>query len=317
MRRSSLLRRAGKVRRAVPNDVQDAAPGAITGNGLALVMTFGLPALQLVADQGPVVAVDGPNVNLDGVLEAVGRALDDDRDGRVLVLYPAWSAEPALTLLRTVCSAVETDRVVTYGTSLPPLAGGVLGALASAVAPHLAGFGELVASLPVIERQLVVAARLGKVTGLHHPAPTFGQHLLSLWPPTAFVVTVAPTPSVRRLGSHSGVRLPLTRGAWPWAVAVSARAHDHGWLQKVLASFPMPPTVTTTEPTALGPTWWGTEKVVEVVVHPASAHGLAELVRSSLESPDACVWCGEIVVSERCPLCGMKRAIASAVRAEP
>ena len=142
----------------------------------------------------------------------------------------------------------------------------------------------LASLLPELEGELHVFTWLGSVSGLSAPAPTFGQHLASLGPNSAFGVSSLPEPSVHKLTSgEPGV--PLPEIGRPSRMVVAPRNGDTAWardtVNRALGGLP----VAEVEPTPNGPWWWGTSKVVESVVFPVDAerarrrpHGRARAV---------------------------------------
>jgi hypothetical protein len=100
--------------------------------------------------------------------------------------------------------ALNTGRLVSYGTKLPPLAGSALVSLASAVSPYIKAPGVLVAALPELERELLILAWLSSVTGLDYPSPSFAQHVASL----------SPTFQVGEHPAFGGVNPVHTEGSW-------------------------------------------------------------------------------------------------------
>jgi hypothetical protein len=199
-------------------------------------------------------------------------------------------------------SMLDTDRVAVHETALPPLAGAVLCSLASSLAPHMPSAGVLVSLLPELEAELHVFTWLGSVSGLSAPAPSFGQHLASLGPNSAFGVSSWPEPSVHKLSSgEPGVPLPEIER--PSRMVVAPRNGDTAWardtVNRALGGLP----VAEVEATPNGPSWWGTSKVVESVVFPVDIPELAADLLAEQEQW-VCRWCRELIARSPCPLCG-------------
>lgn len=153
---------------------------------------------------------------VDTVRSAIGQS------GHVIAIYPDYAAEPSLARLETVRTALNTRRLATYGTKLPPLAGAALTSLAAAVTPYIKAPGVLFAALPALEEELVVLAWLGGVSKLDRPSPSLTQHLASMWPTSAFGVSFWPEPSVKTLRKKDRtVSLPTTFR--PMMLATAAR----------------------------------------------------------------------------------------------
>lgn len=128
--------------------------------------------------------------------------------GSVLIVCPTWADALTLRRLRVARAAVEHGRVGVVLTSLPPLATRVLLSQAHELLTHgVAGWAHTV--LGALERQYVAFAALPSIRGLRHPAPSFGQHVVSMAPGTGFVAMTHPTPEVRRIRSGGALDLPL------------------------------------------------------------------------------------------------------------
>ena len=218
-------------------------------------------------------------------------------------------------------SMLDTDRVAVHETALPPLAGAVLCSLASSLAPHVPSAGVLASLLPELEAELHVFTWLGSVSGLSAPAPSFGQHLASLGPNSAFGVSslaraVRPQAQLRRARrAAAGDRAPVADGR-----RAAQRRHRVGarHRQPARSAACRSPR---SRPTPNGPSWWGTSKVVESVVFPVDVPELAADLLAELE-PWVCRWCRELIARSPCPLCGhrgrpvrRRRAAASISRA--
>jgi hypothetical protein len=248
--------------------------------------------------------------DLERLSDLVAEDLAEER--AVVAIYPTWWAEPSLRRLETIRSVFDSARIVLYGSSLPPLAGGVLCALAAAVAPSISAPGLFLAGLPVLERQVLPVARMTRIGDLAHPAPTVWQHLASWWPGTAFGVSWWPRPSVRRLRradpavplpppvAWSGV--PLSR----LAVANASEATTP-WVRDLVAAPLDVVDVVGCEPPPLGPRFWGSSGVLEAAAYPTDVATLTSWVVGG-QSPSRCRWCGERVVSPECPFCRIDRA---------
>ena len=222
--------------------------------------------------------------------------------GTVIAVLPQWFPPEGALRLAMARSMLDTDRVAVHETALPPLAAAVLCSLASSLAPHVPSAGVLASLLPELEAELHVFTWLGSVSGLSAPAPSFGQHLASLGPSSAFGVSSWPEPSVHKLSAgEPGV--PLPEIARPSRMVVAPRNGDAAWakdtVNRALGGLP----VAEVEATPNGPSWWGTSKVVESVVFPVDAADLAEDLLAELE-PWVCRWCRELIARSPCPLCG-------------
>ena len=82
-----------------------------------------------------------------------------------------------------------------------------------------------------------------------------------------------------------------------------------GWVREVLAPALGAPALVEVEPTAAGPTWWGTRRLVEVVGYPADIPSLAGRAALGVEGA-LCWWCDETVANDPCPFCGLDARLA-------
>jgi hypothetical protein len=266
------------------------------------ILAFGLKPERFVGGEGRIDAVLEPPAATaaDVLVQALASGIE--AGGHVIVVLPQWFPPEGALRLAMARSMLDTDRVAVHETALPPLAGAVLCSLASALAPHVPSAGVLASLLPEVEAELHVFTWLGSVSGLSAPAPTFGQHLASLGPNSAFGVSSWPEPSVHKLSAgEPGV--PLPEIARPSRMVVAPRAGDAAWarvtVNRALGGLP----VAEVEPTPNGPSWWGTGKVVESVVFPVDVAQLAAELLAEIE-PWLCRWCRELIAGSPCPLCG-------------
>jgi len=267
-----------------------------------VILAFGLKPERFVGGEGRIDAViEPPSAEDAGVLvEALRSGID--AGGHVIAVLPRWFPPEGAMRLAIARSLLDTDRVAVHETALPPLAGAVLCSLASTMAPHVPSAGVLASLMPELEAELHVFTWLGSVSGLSAPAPSFGQHLASLGPGSAFGVSSWPEPSVHRLSSgEPGV--PLPEIARPSRMVLAPRAGDAAWaretVNRALGGLP----VAAVEPTPNGPSWWGTAKLVESVVFPVDVGALTAELVAGLE-PWLCRWCRELIARSPCPLCG-------------
>jgi hypothetical protein len=279
----------------------DAAAQSGKETPAAVVLVFGLRPERLLDTEGRIDAfLEPPGQEQVGVLvEAVRSGLQEA--GSVIAILPEWIGPDAIARVAMVRSMLDTHRVALHGTALPPLAATALASLASACAPHAPSTGVLASLLPELEAELHVFTWLASVTGLSRPAPSFGQHLTSLAPGSAFAVTSWPEPAVHRLRGDGGVPVPeLTR---PARLALAPRSDRDGWVLDSVNRALGGLEVRRVEPTPGGPSYWGTAKLVEAVAYPLDAHALVGELVARLD-PWTCRWCRELVGRSPCPLCG-------------
>ncbi len=248
---------------------------------------------------------------LAGLTDEIARGVADR--GRVLVVYPRRGPlEDTLRRLQTARAAVDPAAVAAHGSDLPPLAGAVLSALASALAFEVPSAGVLVSAFPRLEKELLVIARLGSLRGLEHPVPSIWQHLVSMMPGAHFGVSFWPQPSVRRLTRRDPV-VPLPTLHNPKAaVAISGADGDVSWAEEVVTPALGPLPVNRVGVTPLGRSWWGTDKVIEAVIYPVDVPHIARTVTRDLVLLP-CRSCGAAVGSRSCPFCGLELTSAQAV----
>lgn len=284
------------------------------------ILSIGYMAGEFLPDQPPVPSF--PDTLTRDDLERLVDVVDDLDEWTVIAVYPAWHANPTLRRLQTIRAALDSTQVLLYESSLPPLAGSVLCALAAAVAPHVDSPGVLMGGLPLLERQLLPIARLRSVARLHHPAPSIGQHMASWWPASAFGVSWWPEPNIRTLRRRDqSISLPPSGG---WAnlpldrLAVAGPQAGMGaWIEDAVASALGVDEVLEVSPEPLvGRYWgvsryWGVNSVLEAVAYPSNVGGLVSGV-GYRQRAEHCRWCGELVVSTDCPFCGVDRALTSA-----
>jgi hypothetical protein len=280
-----------------------------------VILAFGLKPERFVGGEGRIDAVlEPPAADEDVLVQALSSGIESG--GHVIAVLPRWFPPEGALRLAMARSMLDTDRVAVHETALPPLAGAVLCSLASSLAPHVPSAGVLASLLPELEAELHVFTWLGSVSGLSAPAPTFGQHLASLGPSSAFGVSSWPEPSVHKL-SAGAPGVPLPEIVRPSRMVVAPRAGDAAWaketVNQALGGLP----VAEVEPTPNGPSWWGTSKVVESVVFPIDAAELAEDLLAELE-PWLCRWCRELIARSPCPLCGHRgRPVRRRAPAQP
>jgi hypothetical protein len=280
----------------------EAADQSGSRTGHAVLLVFGLRPERLLDTEGRIDAfLEPPGQEQVAILvEAVRSGLQ--AGGSVIAITPEWIGREAIARVAMVRSMLDTHRLALYETALPPLAATVLASLGSACAPHAPSTGVLASLLPELEAELHVFTWLASVTGLSTPAPSFGQHLASLTPGSAFAVSSWPEPAVHRLrGDGSGVPVPqLTR---PSRLVVAPRVERADWVLDTINPALGGLEVRRVEPTPGGPDWWGTAKLVEAVAYPLDVRALVGELVARLD-PWTCRWCRELVARSPCPLCG-------------
>lgn len=268
-----------------------------------VVLVFGLRPERLLDSEGRIDAfLEPPGPEQVGVLvEALASGLQ--AGGHVIAIVPDRFGAEAAGRLDMARSMLDTHRVAVHETALPPLAATVLASLTSGCGPFAPSAGVLASMLPELEAELHVVTWLGSVTGLSTPAPSFGQHLASLAPGSAFAVSSHPEPAVHRLGGGAGV--PLPRIAHPSRLVVAPRNGDLDWITGTVGPALGGLQTRFVEPTPGGQAWWGTGKLVEAVVYPVDVERLTLELSEALD-PWVCRWCRELIARSPCPLCGQR-----------
>lgn len=267
-----------------------------------VIVAFGLKPERLVGAENRIDAVpEPPSAEQTSLLVDALRA-GIQAGGAVIAIVPEWFAPDGLRRLEMARTLIDTGRVAIHVTQLPPLAATALASVASSLGPRLPSAGLLASALTGLEAQLHAITWLGSVTGLKHPAPSLGQHVASLTPGSAFGVSSFPEPAVHKL--HQGqTSVPLPRVIRPSRLLLAPRNGDEQWIAGLVNAELGGLPILKVEPTPGGPAYWGTGKLVEAVVCPADADGLARELMQSAEAW-ACRWCGELIARSPCPLCG-------------
>jgi hypothetical protein len=268
----------------------------------AVVLVFGLRPERLLDSEGRIDAFLEPpgQEQVNVLVEAVKSGLDEG--GSVIAIAPEWIGAEPISRIAMVRSMLDTHRLAVYETALPPLAATVLASLASAAAPYAPSAGVLASLLPELEAELHVFTWLASVTGLSTPQPTFGQHVASLTPGSAFAVSSWPEPAVHRL-KNDGTAVPVPELSRPSRLVVAPRADHVDWITNTINPALGNLEIRRVEPTPRGPDWWGTGKLVEAVAYPLDVQALVGHLVAVLD-PWTCRWCRELVARSPCPLCG-------------
>lgn len=285
---------------ATANDGSAASAASTAPRDEVAVLAFGYEPAPLFADPGWVTTVpDAADAGLPDLVLALRAALAGAR--RVVVIHADWLADDALARMQTARAALDTRRVALVSSDLPPLAGGVLCAVAGAIAPRLIHAGRLVGAIPSIAAELVVAAWLRRVSGLKRPQPSMLQHAASAVSRRGFYVQVQPLPFVKQLDPSKPVA-PVVPSR-QMELVVADREGDPGWVSDVLSPAMGDLPLLEVDPSAEGPAWWGTARLTEVVAVPADLEALAVRVTADLRLRE-CGWCATRVTSSPCAFCG-------------
>lgn len=268
----------------------------------AAVFTVGYAGIELLGGTAPCHAYPDKldRDDLSHLIEQVAEQVGPHDSA--IVIYPQWSAEPTLRRLQTVRTARADTALAGHGCALPPLAGAVLASYAAALAAEGVTGGALLAGIGRIEAQLLRVTWLSRVSGLVDPSPSVWQHLLSLWPTTAFAVVNQPFPLVKRL-TNDDRALDLPRQRERVGVVVADHDGDAGWVEEEVVPALDGPPVQEVAASALAANFWGCRRITEVVTYPLEPAALrAELEAAEVVRP--CDWCRQDVAGPSCVFCG-------------
>jgi hypothetical protein len=249
-------------------------------------------------------------------LTEVGELLE--RQGHLVVLYPATTPRPQVQRLHAVRAMLESDRIALLPSALPPLgtavlvrqlrqlsvcdfSPGVLGASARLLA-HYIYAGALLASATRLER-LPVALPAPAPNGARPPA---GQ----------CAVLAGPTPQLVRADGDVALAGPQFSTALTYAPGNLGsewvtRRLARQWQVQAIHPVPMP---------AASTDWWASPKIVEFAAAIPDVSLLYQMVSSVRQ--EACHWCGLTLIGDRCAFCSAPvaqpvrrpRAIAASAR---
>lgn len=267
--------------------------------GATSVVSVGFRADEFLAGEEAAVSLPlGPE---RGELDDLYDALVGPLERPTIAIVPKRWAERAIRRLETVQLVSERPPMAFYVTDLPPLAGGVLTALAAALGARIRDAGVLLAALPAVERELIWVTWLRRITRLSSPSPSLGQRLRSAAPGRRWVVSSWPEPSIHTVSDRRKTPA-LPELLAQFQLAVAPNDGDPEWPRAVSSELSGVPT-REYEPTPLGASWWGTDQVIETVAFPIDVEALAVHASSGVVAA-ACRWCGERIASSSCPFCG-------------
>lgn len=232
----------------------------------------------------------------------------------VLAVLDRRTAEPMHARLLAVRSALETTRLVVHTTALPPLGAALLvrGALeldAEGVLPP----SVIASGIDRLDDLVIGAAWLGTVAKLQHPAPSLKLHARSYLPGGGYVAVLDDDPRVlRHKDATAALPLPALDVATDWRVVVGTGLADEAVLEPTLAGPLAGAEVVRVNNRRASVAWWGTEKLAELALMPRSLDRLRHAVLAD-GSTRACGWCGHVVATSSCPLCGAAGATPSRV----
>ena len=290
---------------------KDSAAAAVTPSApvpmstLPAIVGVGVEPLVCWPDQG-----EPASVPIEAAIEPTSMfaALSAELDGHDELLAVVSDLEQeAVASARAARALLPSGSMALHVTSLPPLATGVLVAMAVALRPTLSGRGELMASLPALERELLYLTSLDSVTRLRVPAPSVLQHAQSFLPSSRFTVASHPDP---RVWTAREQLLPprFPEPSEDVSVVMSDRSgRESRRADELLVAVEDRLNVSRTllvEPRETSADWWGSS-VTEVVVFPERLHRATDRARARLGA--TCGWCDAAMSSHVCDLCGMAK----------
>src|SRR4051812_29191095 len=163
-----------------PNFRSDGEPPA--QRPTPVIVVFGLKPERIVGAEGRIDAVPEPPTQEQAGLLVEALRSGIDAGGTVVAIVPDWFPPEGRQRLEMARVLLDTERVAIHVTPLPPLAATALASLASSLAPRLPSAGLLASVLEPLSTQIHALTWLGSVSSLKHPAPSLGQHVVSLAP---------------------------------------------------------------------------------------------------------------------------------------
>lgn len=233
-----------------------------------------------------------------------------DAGETVVAVYPAWQPDPWLRDLQVVRSVLHTDALALVPLDLPPLAGavvcGMLAQTAAAREPAAA-----IAAVGPLSGTVTALGWLGTVSGLSHLPVSLQLHTRSVVPGSAFVAVA--TGADRRVLPVSRRKPALPLPMPDQHLRVSVAPGDRGDLEPVqhaLTSSGWWGGTTLVASPPLATEWWGTDRHLEIVLHPATAAAASASV-GPLPDGEVCPRCQRRTSTDPCSFCRHK--IAGAV----
>jgi hypothetical protein len=239
------------------------------------------------------------------IVEAAERAFD--AGGAAVLLVESARLPEVERACALASAALGGAHVARLRVDLPPLAASLLAEQLGWLGTVLPDPGRVFACASRLAAGLLAAAWTREVAKLEHPTPTLGQHLRSLVPGAAFLATVHPEPGV--FAAASGV---LRTAGWhqqvPMTVLLSGDDDGRAWLRSVELPGLQVAHVLDVEPSPLAKSYYGTDRVCEIV---GTGTDLQKLVRDAADARvRPCRWCGVELAGGPCPFCGSRLAAA-------
>lgn len=229
-----------------------------------------------------------------------------DRQGHLVVLYPAAGPAATTQRLHTVRALLESDRIALLPLDLPPLAVAVLARQLRRLSVCDLSPGVLACAARLLTHYLYAGAQLSSVARLDRVPVGLTSHVKSWLPGAQFGVLAHPTPRVVRIGAGDD-SLPAPGYATELTVAHShpgqhTRAgHGTDWVTGTLAGRWRTDGIQDVPLPAESARWWGTGRLTEFTASIADLSVLYQLIASVRRAE--CHWCGLELIGDRCAFC--------------
>ncbi|MFH8365891.1 hypothetical protein [Streptomyces sp. NPDC018031] len=227
-----------------------------------------------------------------------------DREGFLVVLYPAADAAATAQRLHTVRALLESDRIALLPLDLPPLAVAVLARQLRRLSVSDLSPGVLACAARLLTHYLHAGAQLNSVARLEHVPVGLASHVASWLPGAQFGVLAHPTPRLVRVGAGDDT-LPAPGYATELTVAHSHPGHPGrtgaDWVTGTLATRWRIDDVHQVPLPAESARWWGTGRLTEFTAAIADLSVLYQLVASVRRTE--CHWCGRELIGDWCAFC--------------
>ncbi|MBB6170670.1 hypothetical protein HNR23_000730 [Nocardiopsis mwathae] len=233
-------------------------------------------------------------------IDFAARRLDDGH--KVIAVYPAWRAEPALRAIRFARGALRTDHIAQVPLDLSPLALSLVADQLAHLAPYLpAGLTAAVArELP---KHILAGAWLRRVGSLATLPTTIGQHVGSYVPGVAFLAYCSPEAGVRWIRHGADIdELPYRPQAPTQMLYTIPEGLRTSFLDDHLLPVLSPDRSLALPPQPLAADYWGTSAHIEFVSFSAHPRALTAVLTDLAST--MCTWCREPVAIPTCPFCG-------------
>lgn len=233
--------------------------------------------------------------------QPLGEALTDmqlllEQHGHVIAVYPSGIPAAHERRLHTVRSVLESDRIALLKSDLPPLGVAVLVRQLRQLSVCDFSAGVIASAARLLSHYIHAGALLNSVTRLDRVPVGLKSHAKSWVPGSQFAVLANPEPQLIKVGTGElagprfATHLLVARGQSQseWVTGTLAP----GWQVGAVHEAVLPDE---------SPGWWGTSKLVEFAAFLPDISLIYQLVSSVRR--EACTWCGNELIGDRCGLC--------------